>query len=72
MFRPSIEQLQGTCTVYEKNIFSKQHQDVASSVPTSSQSLTDMFQHTSEHVQYKVLRTDFQIIIKSNEMLQHP
>ena len=35
----------------EKNKFSEQHQDVAALVPTSTQVLTDMFQHSNDHHQ---------------------
>jgi len=35
----------------EKNKFSEQHQDVAALDSTSTQVLTDMFQHSNEHQQ---------------------
>jgi len=35
----------------KKNKFSEQHQDVAASVPTSTQVFKDMFQHSNEYQQ---------------------
>jgi hypothetical protein len=35
----------------EKNKFSNQHQDVAATVPTSTQVFSDMFQHSREYQQ---------------------
>jgi preprotein translocase subunit SecB len=64
-----IRNLQRTCTLKILRQYSELHQDVAAEVPTSPQSLKDMFQPRIEHLQGTYTASEKNQNLRSREML---